>query len=266
MAAGVGGRRTALAFLNLAAGSDFQLCWGARVQVSDARICAILCGMKAIICRQPALASIRLASVPTLAIAAALLFGVACSAGAAPDDAAPGSASSDDATPAPDFATSSGASYDDADAVYDFPIILYQGADAVDVAAMGGSVLLMLSDLRGQPVVLNFWAGLCPPCRAEMPEFQRFADEYAGRALVVGVDLGQFFRLGSQDEAKALLNDLGVSYPAGYTDDASVVRELLITNLPATLFITADGVLHRKWIGVLNEAKLAEIADEMLAQ
>ena len=149
----------------------------------------------------------------------------------------------------------------EAAAIYDFPIVLYQGADAV-----GGGDALMLSDLRGQPVALNFWAGLCPPCRAEMPDFQSFADDYAGRVLVVGVDLGQFFSLGSQDDAKALLNDLEVAYPAGYTDDASVVRELLITGLPATLFITADGGLHRKWIGALNEEKLVEIADEMLAQ
>ena len=194
--------------------------------------------MKTATCRQPAIAFPPRSAGLILALLL-LLFAAACSGGAAPDDAAP---------------------------VPDFPIILYQGADDVGVDAMGDSVLLMLSDLRGQPVVLNFWAGLCPPCRAEMPEFQRFADAYAGRALVVGVDLGQFFSLGSQEDAKRLLNDLGVSYPAGYTDDASVVRELLITGLPATLFITADGALHRKWTGVLNEAKLAEIADEMLAQ
>ena len=193
--------------------------------------------MKTIIRRQPALASPRLAAALMLTLA--LLLAMACSAGASPDDAAP---------------------------VPDFPIILYQGADEVGGNAVDGSDSLMLSDLQGRPVVLNFWAGLCPPCRAEMPEFQRFADAYAGRALVVGVDLGQFFSLGSQEDAKVLLNDLGVSYPAGYTDDAGVVRELLITGLPATLFITADGALHRKWTGVLNEAKLAEIADAMLAQ
>ena len=232
---------------------------------------------------QPSLVSSRRVSAgPTLALlllALTLLFAVAClacSTGAAPDNAAgadpnngstgatPGNAAG--STPANG---STDAAPDDAaaaDLVPDFPIILYQGAAAVGVPAMGDSVLLMLSDLRGQPVVLNFWAGLCPPCRAEMPEFQHFADQYAGRALVVGVDLGQFFRLGSQDDAQALLNELGVTYPAGYTDDPSIVRELLITGLPATLFITADGALHRKWTGVLNESRLTEIADEMLAQ
>ena len=147
-----------------------------------------------------------------------------------------------------------------ASAVYDFPINFYQGQDAV------GGEILSLSELQGQPVVLNFWAGLCPPCRAEMPEFQHFADEYAGRALVIGVDLGQFFSLGSQEDAVKLLNELSVTYPAGYTEDAGVLPELGVTGLPATFFINRDGSLHRKWQGVLNGEKLAEITDEMLAQ
>ena len=144
--------------------------------------------------------------------------------------------------------------------VYDFDVALYQGGDA-----LGGDDVA-LSDLRGQPVVLNFWAGLCPPCRAEMPEFQAFADEYAGRALVVGVDLGQFFSLGGQEDAVQLLNELSVTYPAGYTEDPNVVRELGVLGLPATIFISADGSLHRKWQGVLNDDKLIEITEEMLAQ
>lgn len=146
------------------------------------------------------------------------------------------------------------------DGIYDFNISVYQGADDL------GGDNVALSDLRGRVVVLNFWAGLCPPCRAEMPEFQHFADDYAGRALVVGVDLGQFFSLGSQDDAIKLLNELAVTYPAGYTDDGKVVRELGVLGLPATFFISADGSLHRKWQGVLNGEKLAEITDEMLAQ
>ncbi len=146
------------------------------------------------------------------------------------------------------------------DALYDFPITFYQGQDAV------GGDNLTLSGLRGQPIVLNFWAGLCPPCRAEMPEFQSFAEEYEGRALVVGVDLGQFFSLGTQEDAMKLLNELDVLYPAGYTDDANVVRELGVLGLPATFFINSDGSLHRKWQGVLNTEKLIEITDEMLVQ
>ncbi|MDE2788092.1 MAG: TlpA disulfide reductase family protein [Chloroflexota bacterium] len=144
--------------------------------------------------------------------------------------------------------------------IYDFNISLYQGSEVL------GSETVAVSDLRGQPVVLNFWAGLCPPCRAEMPEFQDFADEYEGRATLVGVDLGQFFALGTEEDAVALLQELGVTYPAGSTDDGNLVRELGVLGLPATFFVADDGSLHRKWQGVLNGDKLAEITDEMLAQ
>ena len=144
--------------------------------------------------------------------------------------------------------------------VADFGITLYQGEEAL------GRDELALSDLQGQPVVLNYWAGLCPPCRAEMPEFQEFADDYAGRVTLVGVDLGQFLGLGNREHALELLSELGVTYPAGYTEDGDVVESHRVLGLPTTIFVAADGTLHRKWDGVLNKAKLSEIADEMLEE
>ena len=56
--------------------------------------------------------------------------------------------------------------------VPDFSFTLYRGESKL------GAETLRLSELRGRPVVLNFWAGLCPPCRAEMPDFQRFYEEF----------------------------------------------------------------------------------------
>ena len=145
------------------------------------------------------------------------------------------------------------------DKLADFTITLYQGQDEL------GAGVVSLSDLQGKPAVVNYWAGLCPPCRAEMPEFQEFRDEYAGRVTLVGVDLGQFLGLGSKEYAQMLLDDLGVTYAAGYTDDGAVVEAHRVLGLPTTIFLNADGTLHRKWDGVLNKAKLSELADEMLA-
>ena len=140
----------------------------------------------------------------------------------------------------------------------DFTIVLYQGE------AETGASELVVSDLQGTPLVLNFWAGLCPPCRAEMPEFQEFHDEFEGRARLVGVDMGQFLNLGSKDDARKLLTELGVTYAAGYTDDSQVVQDYRVLGLPTTVFINADGELHKKWDGVLNLDKLTEITEEIL--
>lgn len=145
-----------------------------------------------------------------------------------------------------------------AETVEDFTITLYQGQEEL------GAQEVLLSDLQGKPLVINYWAGLCPPCRAEMPEFQEFRDEYEGRVTLVGVDLGQFLGLGTKEDAQKLLADLGVSYAAGFTNDGAIVESHRVLGLPTTIFVNANGTLHRKWDGVLNKAKLSEIGDEML--
>ena len=142
----------------------------------------------------------------------------------------------------------------------DLALTMYTGADIV------GGDQLALSDLQGQPVVLNFWAGLCPPCRAEMPDLQEFHEEIEGRALLVGVDVGQFTMLGGEPEARALLDSLNITYPTGFTGDREIMKKYAVVTMPTTVFITPEGEVFRKWSGVLDHAKLSEITNEMLAQ
>ena len=146
------------------------------------------------------------------------------------------------------------------DLVSDFPITVYTGADT-----LGGSQI-NFSDLRGQPVVLNFWAGLCPPCRAEMPDLQEFYDEFQGQTVMIGIDVGQFTGLGNQDDAKSLLEALKITYPSGFTSERAVMRDYGVFSMPTTVFITSEGQVFRKWSGALNREKLAEITNEMLSQ
>ena len=148
----------------------------------------------------------------------------------------------------------------DLEAAPDFEFTLYQGEGEL------GATELSMSDLRGKPVVLNFWAGLCPPCRAEMPDFQAFADENRDSVVVLGIDVGQFTLLGTQEDARLLLSDLAVSYPAGYTEDDTIMRRYEVLGMPTTVFINSRGEVFRNWGGVLDHEKLQEIADDMLAQ
>ena len=83
----------------------------------------------------------------------------------------------------------------------DLSFILYQGAGVL------GEGNLTVSSLQGKPLVLNFWAGLCPPCRAEMPDLQEFYEENKDRVNLLGIDVGQFTGLGNQESAKALLEE-----------------------------------------------------------
>ncbi len=154
--------------------------------------------------------------------------------------------------------SSSGSSGEGASAP-DFEFRLYQGAD--EIGFREGN----LARLQGRPIVLNFWAGLCPPCRAEMPQFQVFYEEFKDDIMLLGIDIGIFTALGSHDDADALLRELGVTYPAGWTDDGSVPRKFGVTAMPTTVFISSDGKIFEKRAGAIDANVLARVTQEMLA-
>ena len=117
---------------------------------------------------------------------------------------------------------------------------------------------------KGKPIILNFWAGLCPPCRAEMPDLQAFYEDYKDRVTLVGIDLGQFTRLGNQQDAIELLKELSITYPAGSTTDVSVVKNYSILGMPTTVFIDAEGSIFKSWTGALNRETLENQTNKLL--
>ncbi len=147
------------------------------------------------------------------------------------------------------------------DAVPDLVISVSQGAEVIGE----GDVTLAEVVDGGKPVVVNFWAALCAPCRLEMPEFQRVHDARADEVTILGVDIGPQWRLGTREEGEALLAELGITYPAGTTSDPEVNTKFGVLGMPTTVFIHADGRVLRTWTGVLNEAKMNEIVDELVA-
>ena len=82
----------------------------------------------------------------------------------------------------------------------------------------------------------------------------------------MGVDLGQFTGQGTPEQGRELLAELGVGFPAGYTEDSEVLPKYSVLGLPTTVFINADGSIHDKWTGALNEEVLIEKANEMFGQ
>ncbi|MEE8518990.1 MAG: TlpA disulfide reductase family protein [Dehalococcoidia bacterium] len=143
--------------------------------------------------------------------------------------------------------------------VPDITIETYQGEEIL------GGTEITLSEIVGQgkPVVLNFWAALCPPCRAEMPDIQKVHETRGDEVIIIGLDIGPQQLLGTRDEGKALLAELDVHYPAGTTFDDNIVRQYRIVGMPTTLFINSDGTLLRSWSGLLNEEKFNEFIDQL---
>ena len=118
-----------------------------------------------------------------------------------------------------------------------------------------------LADFRGQPVVLNFWASWCPPCRAEIPHFQDASTKYNGQAVILGVDQG---------EPLSVVGDFGaafgVTYPLLLDSDNSVSRDYGVVALPKTVFIDSDGVIRELFTGIVNRAILQDRIEKLLSE
>ena len=134
-----------------------------------------------------------------------------------------------------------------------FPIVAYpQGVAALGSAQRDFTELLG----TGTPVVLNFWAGQCPPCRAEMPAFQSVYDTYGDDFLLLGVDIGPYIGLGSNQSAIDLLAELDISYPTARAVDARAVQDHSVLGMPTTVFFDGSGVEVDRHSGLLTEDML----------
>jgi thiol-disulfide isomerase/thioredoxin len=144
---------------------------------------------------------------------------------------------------------------------FDFKVNVYQREDIL------GGTEVNFSDIvaQGKPVVLNAWAGLCPPCRAEMPELEAVFQEFGDHIILFGLDIGTFTGLGNEEDARDLIKEIGVTYPAGNTDNARMVSKYKVLGMPSTFFITPDGNSIRSWTGAINEGKLRELVSELIA-
>ena len=141
-----------------------------------------------------------------------------------------------------------------------FRFSLYQGGDII------GPETKQLSELMGTPVVLNFWARLCPPCWTEMPELQEFSEEFQDEVNVLAIDIGQFTGFGPTRDPSGLLDSLGITYPTGFTNDGVVVKQYEILAMPTTVFIDGRGGVFHKWTGALDRDIVTRLTQSMLAQ
>jgi len=104
-------------------------------------------------------------------------------------------------------------------------------------------VEIPLSSLQGQPVVLNFWASWCGPCRAEMPDLVRFARDYPNvQMLGVAVDSGNASQMASAARR------FGITWPVAPAT-TRLKRDYGVSVLPTTIVIDHDGQLHHKHVG-----------------
>lgn len=108
---------------------------------------------------------------------------------------------------------------------------------------------ISLSDYKGTPVMVNFWATWCPPCRAEMPLIQSYAEAYQDDVVVLAVNVGEDKSTVESFAAAQNLDDLIFLIDP----ENSVASLYRIPGFPTSLFIDAEGMLKAAHIGELDE-------------
>ncbi|MEU8423343.1 redoxin domain-containing protein [Micromonospora sp. NPDC048835] len=171
------------------------------------------------------------------------------SPGGTPTPASPGSGT---ATPAsPGSGTSSSdptARAADGPALPELSLSCFTGGAPVELRAIAG------------PAVINLWASWCPPCRKELPAFQRLSERTAGQLHVVGVNSRD-----SRSGAQSIGEDFGVRFPMLVDQGEALQRELRRNAIPLTLFVDAGGqVRHVDASGALDDATLAKLVRQHL--
>jgi peroxiredoxin len=105
-----------------------------------------------------------------------------------------------------------------------------------------------LSDLRGKPVWLNFWASWCPPCRAETPELEAVYEEKKADGLVLlGISLGE-----QVPAVKSYVEAARITYRIGMDTSTRIAGLYRINGLPTHFFIDKDGIIRDMQVGGLS--------------
>ena len=114
-----------------------------------------------------------------------------------------------------------------------------------------------LSDFKGKPVVLNFWASWCPSCQSEMKGFQKFSTQYeqSGKIVFLMVDLTDGDRE-TKDIAIQFLKDHDYKINVLFDQKVAVAAEYGISSIPATYFIDAEGFIRKINVGAMDESTL----------
>lgn len=112
-----------------------------------------------------------------------------------------------------------------------------------------------LSDYLGQPVVINFWASWCPPCKAELPDFEKLYGEKQDEVVFLMIDLVDGQRETAENGA-GYIESNGYTFPILFDTDQSAAYAYGISSIPTTLFIDREGYIVDGKVGQISESGL----------
>ena len=122
-----------------------------------------------------------------------------------------------------------------------------------------------LSDYLGKPVVLNFWASWCGPCKSEMPGFDSLYQKYGDsiQFLMVNLTDGQ---QETREKADSFIQSEGYSFPIYYDYDIDAAYTYSISSIPTTFLVNAEGYIEGYAMGAISEEALEEALSMILTE
>lgn len=135
--------------------------------------------------------------------------------------------------------------------VPDFTLALLDGEGLASEGLASEGDEARLSELKGRPVVINFWATWCAPCEQEMPLLQQYADRYEGQLALLGVDYEE-----DESVVREFVTEREITFPILLDRSGIVANQYYVRNFPTTFFVDSEGVLRAQHLGMLTEELL----------
>lgn len=120
---------------------------------------------------------------------------------------------------------------------------------------------MLLSDLRGRPVFINFWATWCFFCISEMPAIQELATEYGDDAVMLGVNVAE-----PVEDAQTFATNFEITYPLVLDSDREVTEAYQVRSMPTSVFVDANGVIQAFGFGAMFPDQIREHLDPLVAE
>ncbi|MBF0236758.1 MAG: redoxin domain-containing protein [SAR324 cluster bacterium] len=139
------------------------------------------------------------------------------------------------------------------------PLIGKQAPDFELTSLMESGSKIKLSELKGTPVIVNFWASWCVECRQEAPILERFHKQFGDKVRVLGIAIQD-----SPDGSIAFARKFGKTYFLGLDESGNISLDYGLYGVPETFFINPEGTIVFKQIGGLTPELLQFKLNEML--
>jgi len=120
-----------------------------------------------------------------------------------------------------------------------------------------------MSEKFGKPIVINFWATWCPPCKQELPDFDKLYREYGDKVTFMMVNLTDGKR-DTVDGTKSFVSKNGYTFPVYFDTAYEGLDAYNVSSIPQTTFIDKNGNIYTTRIGAMNEATLRSYINAML--